>query len=80
MDVALHPETFVDPDPGDVITLCANLANGDPLPAWLVFRSATARFSGMSPGNMQPPEIKVTARDFEDLTVSDNFTLRISNS
>ncbi len=79
LDITLHPETFIDPDPGGVITLRANLANGNPLPSWLMFRSTTGRFSGTPPSDIQPLEIKVTASDFEDLMASDNFTIRFSN-
>ncbi len=79
LDIGLHPETFIDPDPGDVIILRASLANGDSLPSWLVFRSKTGRFSGAPPSGMQPLEIKVTASDMEHLTAIDNFTIRFSN-
>ena len=77
-DIALHPETFVDPDPGDVITLRATLANGEALPGWLVFRPKTARFTGTPPVDAQALEVKVTARDFEHLSTSGNFTIRFS--
>lgn len=80
LDMALHPETFIDLDPGDVITLSASLANNDSLPPWLVFRSRTGRFSGTPPNGMRPLEIKVTASDLEHLTASDNFTIRFSNA
>ena len=79
-DMALHPETFVDPDPGDVITLRATLVNGDALPPWLAFRPKTGRFSGTPPRDSQPLQVKVTARDFENLTASASFTIRFSSS
>ena len=79
LDIALHPETFIDPDPGDVISLHASLANGDRLPSWLRFRSMTGRFGGMPPSDMRPLEIKVTASDLEHLTAIDNFTIRFAN-
>ncbi len=79
LDIALHPETFIDPDPGDVISLRASLANGESLPSWLMFWSKTGRFCGTPPSDMQPLEIKVTASDLEHLTTRDNFTIRFSN-
>lgn len=79
LDIALNRETFIDPDPGDVISLRASLANGDSLPSWLRFYSKTGRFGGMPPSDMQPLEIKVTASDLEHLTARDNFTIRFSS-
>src|SRR6185369_17894228 len=38
--------TFADVDFGDTLTFNASLANGNALPAWLLFNSATRTFSG----------------------------------
>jgi Ca2+-binding RTX toxin-like protein len=40
------PDTFLDVDAGDSLGFSAGLAGGAPLPAWLSFDPASARFSG----------------------------------
>ncbi|MEM9056099.1 MAG: putative Ig domain-containing protein [Pseudomonadota bacterium] len=77
-EIALAPDTFVDPDPGDVITLYASLANGRPLPPWLAFEAQAMTFAGTAPANAKPLEVQVTARDFENLTASTTFHIRFS--
>ena len=56
----LAADTFTDPD--SVLTLTATLADGSPLPSWLVFDPATRTFSG-TPQDAQIGhlDIKVTA-------------------
>ncbi|MEL7447702.1 MAG: putative Ig domain-containing protein, partial [Pseudomonadota bacterium] len=76
-EIPLAPDTFVDPDPGDVITLYASQANGRPLPPWLVFSNRSETFSGTAPADAQTVEVRVTARDFENLTASDTFLIRV---
>ncbi|HSC69291.1 MAG TPA: putative Ig domain-containing protein, partial [Cellvibrio sp.] len=75
-------DTFIDPD-GNVLTYSARLSNGDPLPAWLSFDSATRTFSG-TPGNedvqLLPLSIEVTANDGFGGTVTDSFELQVSNT
>jgi AAA family ATP:ADP antiporter len=78
LEVILHPQTFVDPDPGDTIHLTAKLVDGSALPRWLVFNSKTGRFSGTAPKSSESLEIRVTASDFEHLTASDQFTIRFA--
>ncbi len=76
LDVVLHPETFVDPDPGDVVILRASLADGQPLPSWLRFQSRARRFVGTPPGGVESLTITVVASDLEHLTASDSFTMQ----
>ncbi len=73
-------DTFVDEDAGDVLTLSASLADGKALPAWLSFDAATATFSG-TPDDVQVGtlDLRVTATDREDLTVSNVFSLTVAN-
>jgi AAA family ATP:ADP antiporter len=73
---SLDSETFVDPDPGDVIQLSASLADGSALPPWLMFNPRSRHFSGTAPVGQEALHIKVTASDFEHLTASDCFTVR----
>jgi AAA family ATP:ADP antiporter len=78
VDVTLHPQTFVDPDPGDAIRLTATRTDGSALPRWLNFNPKTWRFSGMAPNHVEPLGIRVTASDFEQLTASDEFTIHFA--
>ena len=46
-ELTLPAGLFIDVDSGDVLSLSASLANGDPLPQWLTFDSNTGHISGM---------------------------------
>ena len=72
--------TFADPDAGEVLTHSVSLADGTALPTWLSFNAATRTFSG-TPENAQVGslDLKVTATDTGNLSVSDAFTLTIQN-
>ena len=72
--------TFADEDAGEVLTLSASLADGSTLPAWLSFNAATATFSG-TPDEAQVSmfDLRVTATDRENLSVSDVFRLTVTN-
>ncbi|WP_108811931.1 putative Ig domain-containing protein [Sphingorhabdus sp. Alg231-15] len=69
----LPSNLFEDID-GDTLTLTATLANGDPLPAWLIFDGAS--FSGQAPLSVDAGEIeiRVSASDGQAQT-SDVFSL-----
>jgi Ca2+-binding RTX toxin-like protein len=41
--------TFIELDPGDVLSLRATLDNGSPLPSWLAFDPVARQFSGTAP-------------------------------
>ncbi|MER3384159.1 putative Ig domain-containing protein [Pectobacterium aroidearum] len=71
--------TFVDPD-GDTLTLSATLADGSPLPSWLLFDPAIGTFSG-TPGNgdVGTVVIRVTATDGSNTSVSTSFGLTVTN-
>ncbi len=72
--------TFIDPDTGDVLTLSASLANGDPLPSWLSFDAATERFSGIpSQTEVGAIDVRVTATDPGGLSAQDTFSLAVEN-
>jgi Ca2+-binding RTX toxin-like protein len=63
-EFVLPANTFSDVDVGDVLTLSASLPNGDPLPSWISFDSATGTFSGTPPGEVaEPILVYVTATD-----------------
>ena len=73
---ALPEDTFVDPDPGGVITLRSWLEDGGKLPKWLSFNPSTRVFSGMLPADFSSLKIKVTARDYDGLQTETQFAIR----
>ncbi len=73
----LAADTFVDADPGDVLTLSAQLPGGEPLPSWVSFHANTRTFRGKVPSSNQTEiEIEVVARDFDGLSASGSFLIR----
>ena len=72
----LEQDTFIDKDPGDVMTLTAQLANGGPLPQWLAFDARQLVFRGRVPdGESGSVEVEVIATDFEGLSASGTFEI-----
>ncbi len=76
----LPGNTFNDIDAGDVLRYQATLANGDALPDWLRFDSATQSFNGTPTnsdiGNLT---VRVTATDTSNATSTAEFALSITN-
>ncbi len=73
----IHPGTFEDPDPGEVLVLSATLADGAPLPSWVNFDLTRLRFHGTVPTEfMEEIVVQVTASDVDGATVSDTFIIR----
>ena len=71
-------DTFDDIDAGDVLSYSANLAGGDPLPAWLTFDEPTATFSGTpATSDIDTYTIVVTASDIDGAFATDEFVLVI---
>ena len=72
--------TFADEDAGDTLTYSASLANGTALPTWLSFNATTQTFTG-TPDDAQVGslDLRVTATDTGTLTVSDTFSLTVTN-
>ncbi|RYY76393.1 MAG: DUF4347 domain-containing protein [Gammaproteobacteria bacterium] len=65
---------------GDALTYTATQANGDPLPTWLNFNAVTRTFSGTADdGDVGVKSIKVTATDPNGGSISDTFTLTVSD-
>ncbi|MGN0920701.1 MAG: putative Ig domain-containing protein [Cellvibrio sp.] len=77
--LTLPADMFIDVDAGDVLTYSVTLANGNPIPSWLSFNSATLTLSG-TPTNSHVGsfDLVVTASDGEAM-VSDTFTLTVVN-
>jgi hypothetical protein len=69
----LPANTFVDPQ-GQKLSFTASQSNGQALPTWLAFNSATATFTGTAPGSTRSVGIKVTATDTSGLSASESFT------
>jgi hypothetical protein len=73
----IAPDTFTDPDPGEVLVLSATLADGAPLPSWVNFDSARLLFSGTAPDKyVEEIVIQVTASDVDGASVSETFVIR----
>ena len=72
--------TFADSDPGDHLTLSAQLENGNPLPSWLSFDATTQTLAG-TPGNSEVGaySIRVTATDTHGASMADVFDLVVAN-
>ncbi|MBF0627758.1 MAG: tandem-95 repeat protein [Magnetococcales bacterium] len=74
----LPATTFQDPD-RDALTLTARMANGEPLPAWLQFSSASRTFSGIPPADSSALTLEVRASDGHAGTASVQVTLNINH-
>ena len=75
--MTLDKDTFVEPDPGGVITLRARLADGEKLPRWLSFKPSTGVFTGVPPRDLSMLKIKVIASDYDELETDTSFTIRV---
>jgi len=70
-------DTFADADPGDVLALRAQQADGSPLPPWLIFDPERRRFAGVVPD--QPGRewwIELIASDVDGSEVRLRFVIR----
>ncbi|TNI99448.1 hypothetical protein CF117_18745, partial [Aeromonas veronii] len=77
----LPANTFTDNDPGDSLVLSATLADGSALPGWLSFNPATGTFSGTpTNGDVGNINIRVTATDSSNASVSSTFVLTVVNT
>ncbi|MEJ6486264.1 Calx-beta domain-containing protein [Nostoc punctiforme UO1] len=72
--------TFSDLDAGDSLSYTATLENGSPLPSWLTFNAANLSFTGTpSLVDIGTLNIKITATDTSNASISDSFALSITN-
>nr|WP_260416210.1 calcium-binding protein [Pseudomonas cichorii] len=74
LSFALPAATFTDVDAGDTLSITAQSADGQALPAWLTFDAATRTFSG-TPGSQGTVSVKVSAVDRAGAVVSDVFDI-----
>ena len=73
-------DAFVDADPGDVLYLSARLADGRPLPGWLLFDAKSRSFTGRAPeGFVEELCVVVVANDVDGLEASSTFVVRRSS-
>ncbi len=71
---------LTDPD-GDRLFYSAALADGSPLPDWLVLDAASGRFSGTpAAGNIGSLDILVTATDANEVAASNTLSLTIRSN
>jgi hypothetical protein len=75
---SLPAGTFIDDDGNNTLTYSASLADGSPLPEWLLFDPATQIFSG-KPAAITSTAVKVTASDQNKAAVSCTFNLNVTN-
>lgn len=80
LSIQVPANTFVDQDASDVLIYSASLTDDTALPAWLSFNPTTRTFSG-TPDDAQVGslDLKVTATDQDNLSVSDLFSLTVMN-
>ncbi len=80
LNIVVPANTFADADAGDTLSYSASQADGTALPTWLNFDPATRTFSG-TPDDAQVGslDLRVTATDTGDLSISDAFTLTVQN-
>lgn len=72
-------DTFTDPDPGDVLSYSAKLADGKSLPTWLTFDPTTRTFAGTpAVADVANLSIAITATDRSTATVASSFGLNIN--
>lgn len=74
------PGTFIDEDPGDVLTWFAAGANGTVLPDWLSFDPVTRTFSG-TPRNEDVGSfaVEATAKDLAGASGTASFSIIVTN-
>ncbi|NHA15679.1 ATP translocase [Thioalkalivibrio sp. XN279] len=67
---------FLDPDPGDALRFQACCGDGAPLPGWVRFDAFNHSFTiRPPPGESGTLEVKVSATDFEGLSVESAFAI-----
>ncbi|TKB95331.1 MAG: hypothetical protein E8D41_00810 [Nitrospira sp.] len=80
--IQVPANTFADEDVihGDTVTYSASLATGNALPTWLSFNATTRTFTGtLDDAQVGSLDLRVTATDRGNLSVSDVFTLAVTN-
>ena len=75
-EIALAPDTFVDPDLGDALKYQAFARYSEKLPAWIKFDTLNRRFQFHPPSSERGSlRIRVVARDFDGLEAELWFTV-----
>ncbi|TXH27219.1 MAG: tandem-95 repeat protein, partial [Elusimicrobia bacterium] len=72
-------ESFIDPDPGDRLSLTATRADGQRLPGWLTFDPLTRTLSG-TPGfaDVGAVDLAITATDTRGRSARDVLTVNVA--
>ncbi|CAA9250819.1 MAG: hypothetical protein AVDCRST_MAG95-1866 [uncultured Adhaeribacter sp.] len=71
---------YTDLDTADVLTYTATLADGEALPAWLVFNPNNLPFSGKAPAIPGTFGVKVTATDPKQAAVTALFDIEVQDT
>jgi len=77
VSLAIPFNTFTDPQ-GEALRYTATLANGQALPSWLQFDTASGRFSGTAPYSQGYITLKVTATDTSGLSAFETFQANVT--
>ncbi len=78
--IQVPADAFADQDAGDVLTYSATKADDTALPSWLSFDAASRTLSGTpDDAHIGSLDLRVTATDTGTLSVSDVFTLTVTN-
>jgi hypothetical protein len=76
VSLQLPTNTFSDPQ-GESLSYSATLANGSPLPPWLVFNAKTGAFTGTVPAGIETLLINVTATNTSGLSTAETFAVTV---
>ncbi|MCK6425313.1 MAG: Ig-like domain-containing protein [Burkholderiaceae bacterium] len=78
--VQVPADAFIHTQINETISLTATLADGRPLPGWLMFDGKTGKFVGQPPdGVLQDLAIQVTASDSQGRKVTTMFRIKVSD-
>jgi hypothetical protein len=77
-EIRIPADAFAHTDPNAPVVLEATLADGRPLPAWIVFDPASGAFKVMPPPGLQEEiEVRVIARDAQGREAMLTFTISV---
>ena len=74
----IRADSLVDPDAGDALTFSTSLADGSPLPAWLVFDASSRTFTAApGSGDLGTIQLRLVATDLSGRTGDATFSISV---